>query len=193
MNTKEIFTDIYLTKTWQSKVAGTSSGPGSCIECSHAYIDYLNKFIREKNIKSILDLGCGDFNLMKHIDFTNITYLGIDIVDSIINQNRQLYPNLYFLCDDITLYNNMLDVDLYIIKDVLQHLSFNNIHKIIDNLPKNKYVLITNDITESENIDCNDGEYHNLQLNKPPFNLVINQELVFNSCDFLKRTDLYIK
>ena len=197
MNIKEIFTGVYDSKAWQSNIAGTLSGPGSAIECSQEYITFLNKFITTRNINSILDLGCGDFNLMRHLDLNCIDYLGIDVVDSVINQNKNTYPNLSFICDDITNFDTITKTfDLYLIKDVLQHLSFDTINKIINKLPQNVYILITNDIPVTpiyENVDCNDGGYRFIQLDKPPFNLPLHHELTFDSCSFLKRIDLYIK
>ena len=79
MNNKEVFTDIYDSKIWKSDIAGTLSGPGSDIECSYEYVEFLNKFINKHKIKSVLDLGCGDFNLMRHVNLKNIDYLGIDV------------------------------------------------------------------------------------------------------------------
>jgi len=197
MNNKEVFTDIYDSKMWKSDIAGTLSGPGSDIECSYEYVEFLNKFINKHKIKSVLDLGCGDFNLMRHVNLKNIDYLGIDVVDCVIFQNKKTYPNLSFICDDIINFDTITKTfDLYIIKDILQHLSFDSIKKIIDKLPSNKYILVTNDIPPTpvtENIYCNNGEYHLIQLDKPPFNLILNHKLTFDSCGFLKRVDLYIK
>ena len=42
----------------------TYSGPGSLLQNTGNLINELNIFIKEYNIKSIVDIPCGDFNYM---------------------------------------------------------------------------------------------------------------------------------
>jgi hypothetical protein len=61
--------------------------------------------------------------------------------------------------------------DLLIIKDVLQHLSNELVHKFIkNNLRKGKYkwVILTND-RSSENRDIRTGSHRRIDLTAPPF------------------------
>ena len=66
----EYFETVYAENLWKSEES--VSGSGSTIKCSEPYLKFLDNFIRSYNIKTILDAGCGDFNLMKHIDLKNI-------------------------------------------------------------------------------------------------------------------------
>ena len=184
---KNIFTDIYTNKKWQDNY-GTESGPGSSIECSKPYLDFLNEFCHLHNVKSILDLGCGDFNLMKHFDFSKIDYIGIDIVDHVIIRNQQLYTNsnIKFKSESVLDYVNDTSVDLILCKDLLQHLSKESIFRIL-NIKNYKYALYTNDYSDANNSDVEDGNYSPIDLSKNPYN--INGEYVFEwqSCFFKKR------
>ena len=57
----------------------TYSGPGSLLKNTENLIIELNNFIKDKHIKSIIDVPCGDFNYMKHIDLNGINYKGFDV------------------------------------------------------------------------------------------------------------------
>ena len=85
------------------------------------YITFLQNLVNNSNY--ILDLGCGDFNYTSKIDFKNKNYLGIDCVESVINKNIDNFGNnnINFLFYDIQDYSIPKEVDLIIIKDVLQH------------------------------------------------------------------------
>jgi len=71
---QNIFDRIYLTDEWNG-----GSGPGSQPQNTAKYVKFLNSFIRENKIKSILDVGCGDWQLMSMIDLSGVRYKGIDV------------------------------------------------------------------------------------------------------------------
>lgn len=167
-NVYEVFETIYAKNIW-----GNGSGGGSHPLNTLEYADYLQKFLRQFHIKSVVDLGCGDWQFSKFIDWTAIHYTGIDVVADVINQNKKLYAasNIEFLLA------NPLDekvliaaADLLIIKDVLQHLSNANVLKILRYTQKYKYCLITNDFDNS-NLDCQNGDTRPLNIKLPPFSV----------------------
>jgi len=177
---KEIFTNIYDKNKW-----GNGSGPGSSIKYNKKFIPFLQKSVNENN--TILDLGCGDFNYTSQIDFSNKTYIGIDCVESVIEKNNKDYSNsnIHFKCCDIFDYTIPNDVDLIIIKDVLQHWTDENIIKFLDKLPKVKTIIVngkpkTKNLDVKRNID-NRYVYSALSLNKYPLNLYdIKHEFNYN-------------
>lgn len=75
-NAQFVFDTIYKQKIWGSgdDTIG-SSGVGSDPIVLAGYINFLNEFIAEKSIKSISDVGCGDWQYMQHVDLSNI-YIG---------------------------------------------------------------------------------------------------------------------
>jgi 2-polyprenyl-3-methyl-5-hydroxy-6-metoxy-1,4-benzoquinol methylase len=186
---KEVFEKIYLQNEWKNYL-GTNSGPGSAIECSKLYLDFLQTFVENNKIKSILDLGCGDFNLMRHFDFKDIKYFGIDIVSFIIDDNIKTYSNnnIKFAQSNLIDFKLSEQFDLIILKDVLQHLSNANILKILNNIKNAKRIILVNDYIQ-HNIDSIDGGYRPLNLNNDPFNFNCETIFVFNSCGFIKHVN----
>lgn len=113
----------------------TYSGPGSLLENTDLLIENLNKFIREFNIKSIIDAPCGDFNYMSKVNLDNINYLGLDVSKNAINRcnAKNQKSNISVRVSDAT--NESLPyADLILIKDLFLHLSFEHIKKILDNV-----------------------------------------------------------
>jgi len=169
-----IFNYIYTYNLW-----GFGSGSGSLSQNNKQYIDFLNQFIhRHTDIHRIIDLGCGDWQLHRHIDFKENEYVGIDIVKGVIDNNRRHYSTdkIRFKC------LNFLDVDfilpsgdLLIVKDVLQHLSNSNIRIFLDKLRTNsyKYILITNDVStiNLNYLNIKDGMYKPFNIGKSPYNM----------------------
>lgn len=181
-----IFTNIYNTDEWTR-----GSGPGSQIENVKPYIHFLHTILKKHNIKSTIDLGCGDWSFSKHIDWNGINYTGIDIVELVINKNINKYAssNVNFYNTDIFSIQNIEQYDLIIIKDVFQHLSYEEIFKIIDHIKNIKLLLITNDFCDI-NVDCNNGKWRPLNLKMSPFNLNCINECIFKSEPFTKISQL---
>lgn len=161
------FSKIYSTGKW-----GIGSGPGSYKENTVEYRAFLQNYILENNVQSIIDVGCGDWQIFKLLNLDQVIYTGYDCVSDVIKTNSELYasPNIWFECLDLTTCANRLEADLIIVKDVFQHLSFKNIFKIWS-IIKNNTVLLVNDSIEKENKDIQDGGYRELNLEKEPFNL----------------------
>lgn len=139
MSFKERFTYVYENKVW-----GEGSGGGSNIENNGQYVELLQNFLKENEIKSVVDFGCGDWQISQHIDWTGINYTGIDCVDSVVISNIER-----FLSNHVTFFvstnTRKLKADLLIIKDVLQHWTDEEIVSFLeDNKSRFKYILITN-------------------------------------------------
>jgi len=179
---KEHFSQIYENGGWgtyyddNAKAYVGSSGTGSSPENAKPYLDFLQKFVRENGIKSVVDVGCGDWQLSKLIDWEGIDYLGIDVVSTLIEHHNHHFsaPNIQFLEADGTQIE-LPEADLLICKDVLQHLPLEDIHRFLKQLPKYKYALIVNDVDpsthSSENREIVAGEYRALDLTAVPFYL----------------------
>ena len=197
---KQVFTNIYKKNLWNG-----GSGPGSKVENAKPFLDYLQDFINTQEISTIVDIGCGDWELMKTIHIPDrIKYLGLDIVDHIIAENQKKYAknNIKF-----TAINDVTDLssykgDLLIIKDVLQHWEKDKIIYAMNNIiPNFKYAIIVNCIKLSE-LYCNKslnarvGDTRIIDLQKEPFSvsnlkIVMDYELVtFNE---RKRIYLYVR
>jgi 2-polyprenyl-3-methyl-5-hydroxy-6-metoxy-1,4-benzoquinol methylase len=181
-----IFTNIYNNDEWT-----LGSGPGSQLRNVKMYLHFLQKILIEYDIKSVIDLGCGDWTFSKHINWKGINYVGIDIVESIIDNNINEYKseNVNFYNTEIFDIQNTELYDLVIIKDVFQHLNYEEIFKILDHIKNVKFVLITNDFCNN-NINCDNGKWRPLNFEISPFNLNCIDTLVFNSEPFDKISQL---
>jgi hypothetical protein len=153
----EIFTKVYNGNYWNSinsnneKYKG-SSGPGSTLEYNkNTYIPFLKEFIRNNNIKTVVDLGCGDFICGNAIyNDLDIIYNGYDTYDKLIEYHKSTNINTKYNFIHLDFYNNreqIISGDLCIIKDVLQHWSVKDIHIFLNyiiNKKLFKFILIIN-------------------------------------------------
>jgi 2-polyprenyl-3-methyl-5-hydroxy-6-metoxy-1,4-benzoquinol methylase len=170
MDNKKVFSKIYKEDLWNE-----GSGDGSKVENVREYVDVLQKYIDKPEIKTVIDLGCGDWQFSKFLDLSSVLYLGVDVVDSVIDSNIDLYSasNIDFISRDIITYE-LPQVDLIICKDVLQHLSNRDVISVLIKIIKSsKFALITNDFNpeNKENKDIDNGDYRCLDLTLSPFYL----------------------
>src|SRR5687768_5656945 len=82
-----IFTSIYNNHRWGDNES--LSGTGSKIEQTKAIAVFVPQLFRKYAIRNVLDIPCGDFNWMQHVDLSTINYLGADIVRELISKNMQ--------------------------------------------------------------------------------------------------------
>ncbi len=96
-----VFSKIYQTSAWSS--AESVSGPGSELQQARNIIEEIPILLRELNIKSLLDLPCGDFNWMKLVNLTGVEYLGGDIVPDLVRINTENHsaPGIAFQTLDL--------------------------------------------------------------------------------------------
>lgn len=141
------FNNVYKRNLWRNN-QGSLSGPGSSLKAATNIIVFLEKFIKEKNIKKIIDGSCGDCNwIMKLLSlFPDIEYVGNDISDEIIEKNKLKYGSnkKYTFYSKNILKDNIESCDLFIFRHTMQHLTQANNLIILDNMKRNcKYCLLT--------------------------------------------------
>ena len=188
------FNLIYKTNFWSSNesVSGYGSELKNTINIEKEIINIIKKY----QIKSILDAPCGDFNWVKNILDKELSYIGGDIVQEIIDNNIRKFKsnNIKFIKLDIT-DESLPDSDLMICRDCLIHLSFQSIKLFFENFRKSNinYLLLTTykmkDTTkEIDNLDIPDGEYREIDLSKPPFYLPKPLEEILDKQEFNKNS-----
>lgn len=172
---EEVFTHIYSHRIWGANPqGGGSSGGGSSLQQTVVYRTFLQDFLRTYHIRSVVDAGCGDWNFSKTMDWTGISYLGVDVVNSVIENNRARFetPSIKFVRADF-LSCDLPAGDLLLCKDVLQHLPNQIVMNFMKQWRKFKYCLITNDIDLStpskNNSDIPLGSHRPLDLTSAPF------------------------
>lgn len=166
----EIFTSYYRSNQWGD--AETVSGVGSRLDSTANLRAHLPLLCEQFEIKSILDAPCGDYNWFCHVERGDMTYLGIDIVPELVEQNRKNYGdrNTEFINLDITR-DPLPPADLIICRDLLAHLSFKDIGHIFENILNSdiKYLLLTHHHECNGNNDSYPGGYRPLNLELFPF------------------------
>jgi len=184
-----IFTNIYETCEWgnnQSSSYKGSSGGGSSVEYNiKTYVPFMKKFITEKNIRSVVDLGCGDFLTGPYIyNDLPVVYNGYDAYEKVVNYNKSKYPFPKYNFTHLDFYNNKETIvtgDMCILKDVLQHWSLTEIYNFLDYLvesKKFKYILICNCChQERDETDITTGAGHPLSCDFLPLKKYNPQKL----------------
>jgi SAM-dependent methyltransferase len=170
---EKVFTDIYKNAGW----GGVDySGTGSELDSNREYMAFIEKFIDKKNIKTVLDLGCGDWQFSRYINWSSVKYTGYDVVKHLIDKLNNQFgsPNIRFIHEDITTCD-LPTGDLLICRDVLQHLPNNEIQKVISQIHKFKYCIFTHSVDpislSSDNRNIRMGDCRPLDLSAAPFNL----------------------
>jgi SAM-dependent methyltransferase len=157
-NLIKVFTEVYETKEWGDNDNPNyegSSGLGSAVWYNKkTYIPFIHKFLKKYKIKSVVDLGCGDFRIgLLLYGKKNIDYTGYDAYKGVIDYNNDKFKennNFHFIHSDFTSIKdreNIKNADLCIIKDVLQHLPNKTIINFLDYITKSKkfkYILLIN-------------------------------------------------
>jgi SAM-dependent methyltransferase len=176
----ETFQRIYRTKAWGDDGEPFFSGPGSHRPICELYCASIVKFIEENKIRSVIDLGCGDFSVGRRIhEATGVRYTGIDVVPELIEHHRKTvnYPLVSFECADITC-DRLPVADLCLIRQVLQHLSNEEVTKVLANLGNFPLVLISEHTpVNPASINCDKphgpdvrAKYNSgLYIERPPF------------------------
>ena len=177
---RDVFERIYRNNEW-----GCGSGEGSFPEHTTRYAAFLERFVRERGVRSVLDVGCGDWQFSRSIDWGAASYVGMDVVASVIEANTREFARpasgargaiVFRLYDGDP--GKLPAADLLIVKDVLQHWSNAAVMAFLPVVANYRYALITNCISPSRklrvttgNRDIADGEMRHLDLRRPPFGL----------------------
>jgi hypothetical protein len=171
---EQTFTNIYENKIWgcngNSEYNG-SSGGGSDVDYNEkTYVPFLKKFIKDNQIKNIVDLGCGDFKCGQIIyNDLDILYTGYDTYKKVVDYNSKnnSFPKYSFIHLDFCNHKeNIINGDLCILKDVIQHWSLDDIYTCLDYFvehKKFKYILICNCCKQTlDHTDIKNGEWRPL-------------------------------
>ncbi len=187
--TKDAMEQIYEMNLWGgNETFDFYSGDGS----HHSnivtpYITIVKSFLLSfDNSLIVCDLGCGDFNIGKEFVKYTKKYIATDIVAPLIERNALKFKteNLEFICLDIAK-DKLPQGDCVILRQVLQHLSNNEVNEVVKKLVNYKYVILTehlpnNDFIANKDIISGQGirlkKQSGLNLLAPPFNFKVKKE-----------------
>jgi hypothetical protein len=143
---QQVFSRILEGNAWGA--VESVSGPGSTLEYTENIRREIPVILRDLRVKSMLDAPCGDYNWARHLQRDGITYIGGDIVEE-----------------------PLVEVDLWLCRDCLFHLTNADIYKVLANFRKSriKYLLTSSHWQATANRDGRIGDFRLLNLELPPF------------------------
>jgi SAM-dependent methyltransferase len=169
---REAFGRIYATDEWTG-----GSGQGSRVAATQRYRAVLETIVGAVDVRSVVDVGCGDWEFSQLVDWSGVSYLGLDVVPDVIERNRARFggPRVAFeLRDGVN--ESLPTSDLLICKDVLQHWPIDAIRQFLATTRSaHRYVLLTNDVSsvhcppERLNSDVPVGGWRTIDLELSPF------------------------
>lgn len=164
MSMEETFTSIYRSNGWGGRES--LSGSGSDMVETKAIRKALPKLFKKYKVKTLLDLPCGDFNWMEHVDRSYLRlYDGADVVTELLNDNRRKWPDIGWYHIDITK-TWPPEYDMILCRDLLGHFSNEDVEKALDNIIKSgsKYLLSTTFPAALSNVDIETGSWRPINL-----------------------------
>lgn len=152
----------------------SKSGPGSNLLQTRVLRTKLPVLLKKLEVKTMLDVPCGDFFWMKEIkpqlsEILNI-YIGGDIVNELVEKNNLQYGDEKFVFKQIDITASIPpQSDIIFTRDCFIHLSYKNIYKAIKNYKKSKstYILVSTYTNPRKNFNVEnfyvDGRALNLE------------------------------
>jgi hypothetical protein len=178
------FERIYSTNLWSDPES--RSGVGSTLDSTRVLRTELPKALRRLDARVLLDVPCGDFAWMEHVDLSGIQYIGGDIVPSIVEKNRRLHAgeSRRFVELDLTR-DTLPDADVLLCRDCLVHLSYANIRAVLANVARSsvRFVLMTSFPGRGGNRDVQDGDWRTLDFQAPPFSFPEPRLTIVEECE----------
>ena len=204
----EIFDKIYAEARWGRSPNGARfySGMGSRPQFTAAYERLVIDLIAHNpQIRTIVDLGCGDFQvadrILKALDRRSrpVDYVGCDIAKNVVahNQTAKARQGVRFVQANI-MDDGLPAGDVALVRQVLQHLTNDDITKALANIRKTYPVAIITESLPTKRIAPNADIARGIStrvplgsgvyLDEPPFSLRIRKTLdvPFSEGEFIR-------
>ncbi|MBF0613292.1 MAG: hypothetical protein G8345_14340 [Magnetococcales bacterium] len=173
------FTDIYLNNGWKS--FDTRSGPGSSFRLTADLREEFRWLLEKLKIAILVDAGCGDMNWQapetEHLDL----FLGFDIVEEMVLNNRAVFAhrkNHFFNTADIS--RDILPRgDAILCRNTLTHLSNEQVVNALRLFKRSESrFLMATTFPGAANTDIEAGQWRAMDLCAPPFSLPQPQQFI---------------
>lgn len=156
------------------------SGAASSFAETAALRAALARLVRRHQVRSLLDVPCGDFAWMAHAGL-DVEYTGADVVPAIVAGNRQRHSaaGRTFLVLDAT-HDPLPRADLVLCRDLLIHLGNDDTRAVLDGIvASGSRLLLTNHFVDcTRNVDIVSGDFRPVNLCRSPFDLPPPLEIV---------------
>jgi SAM-dependent methyltransferase len=147
------------------------NGSGSTAASTARLLQQLPALFSQHKIRRVIDLGCGDVSWFAPLALELESYLGVDVVPAVIDENRRRHPKLTFQVvagPSVPLPG----ADLVICRDCLAHLPNRLVDAVILQAALAAPLLLATTFARTQaNIDIVLGGYRPLNLQRKPFEL----------------------
>jgi len=209
MNSLErIFTTIYDKDLWNMGQSESKSGLGSSGDFTkHIQLTLLD-IIHRYRIKNMIDTSCGDLFWMKTIlPFLECDYLGLDIVKSVIDANKEGTKNIEnnhvieFKHTPFLEYLRSLpsqSVDLLLCRHTCEHLPTEYVIEFMKEAKRvSNYLLLTTHkhAIANRDVELTETPYRPINLNLPPYSDLLDAyqiESLYDGPQSHIRSEMYI-
>lgn len=177
---QEVFSEVYAARQW-GLGEDFDSGTGSRGDAALGYADCVRAVIEQSAARSAVDIGCGDFRVASLFVDALESYHGIDVVGELVARNSALHgrPGVRFSVLDAAT-DEPPRADICLVRQVLQHLSNDQISRILERCRRYPLVLVTEHLPAPErtgepNLDKPHGPDTRLDrgswvdISRPPF------------------------
>ena len=160
------------------------SGTGSSLDATAKLRAVLPEVLVRLEVRSILDVPCGDWNWMSKVDLPIDHYIGGDIVANIVERNTAQYgrPDVEFRVIDLCT-DDLPPADMLFCRDALIHFGERDIWRSIDNVRRAgiTWFAATMFIDTSANVDIATGiMWRHVNLLSAPFSFPEPVELLID-------------
>ncbi len=150
------FSRIYQENHWGGEDGTPCSGEGSSLDfIVTPYVHCIRALLEQmpEQDRLVVDLGCGDFQVGRRYADLCKSYTGVDIVPALVERNGNLYgtDRITFRHLDITA-DSLPGGRICLIRQVLQHLSNQQISAVLAKLIHYPVVVITEHYPRPENL-----------------------------------------
>jgi hypothetical protein len=169
---EELFTEIYKNNSWGSPE--TVSGPSSTLERTEEFRAEFPNLLQELEIKSIVDCGCGDWNWMKTVNLTGIQYLGLEIIQPLVESLETEFSAENIKFEKLNILQEPPETaDLWLARDFLCFYASREIKRFFEIFleSKSKFLALTTVDTEQPFNPTLTGFWKPLNLFSEPFKM----------------------
>jgi hypothetical protein len=183
-STEDAFRDAITGNKWGVN-NDSLSGSGSDLYQTRVVRQRLLTLWSEFDVRTMLDLPCGDFYWIAHVPMDRIQYIGGDILPELIERNVELYqrPNVTFRRINL-LQDRLPKVDLVLCRDCLVHFSYRDALTALGNIcdSGSTYLLTTTFTDRRRNHNIATGQFRPLNLEARPFSLPVPIVTINEGC-----------
>jgi SAM-dependent methyltransferase len=142
-----VFTEIYENNLWGGGRGPYCSGAGSRdAAVVGPYVACMKRELQRIGSPSmtVVDLGCGDYTIGRQLSPMCGRYVGVDVVRDLVAYNNDKFANELISFRHLDIVNEELpDGDVCLVRQVLQHLSNDQICKVLPKLDKYIFSFVT--------------------------------------------------